>query len=206
MAFKGNGLVEIKFDQRKLNNIRRQMSGYPGALEKIMPRAINKTAKSIRTKAARGLSQITGLSVKTLRDRFHINPARGAFWFSNIFPKGGSIPLIKMGARQTKAGVSYKSFKGGGRQLVGGGIIEGISIDAKETFINTRTDTGKKAVLWRVHGEQYPVWELFGPSTAELMSDNPALLDRLTREAVSDLERNISVQVALVLQRARGAA
>ena len=100
--------VEIKFDERKLKNIQRQLRDVPRAMPKVMSRAINRTAKTMRVEIASNIVKKINITVSTAKKNITKTKARYGHWQSTISISPKRIPLQKFKARQTKKGISYK--------------------------------------------------------------------------------------------------
>lgn len=187
------GLIEVKFDEAKLRRIRQQMIGYPGALPRIMSRAINRTATMARTQTARKIASIVHITVANARKGIRIDKATRSRWQADLNITGFRIPLIRFGARQTKTGTSYIIDKTTGRKRI------------VSAFIATM-QSGHTGVFRRKGRGRLPIVELRGPSLGLLFEDIQGLADEVTRDTLKHLSRNIDAQVALILQRNRRAA
>lgn len=187
------GLVEIKFDSKKLRQIQSMLSSYPRALPKVMSRAINRTASSARTQTARKISEIVRLKVSTIRKRVSLEKASYTRWIATLGISGYRIPLINFGAKQTRTGVSYTIDKKSGRKKLA------------HAFVATMS-SGHKGVFKRKGEDRLPIVELYGPSLGVIFEGASGLAAEITHDAYRELGKNIDQQVALILKRARVAA
>jgi hypothetical protein len=179
-------MIEIKFDKQKLKAIERQLAAVPRALPKVMSRALNRTATSARTATSRSLATQTGLKVKDVRSRIHIERASYSHWRSAIRISTKRLGLLAFRARQTKRGVSYRS--GSGRETIGHAFIAVMS-------------SGHRGVFKRKTAARLPIVELHGPSLAQVFVDAESESRRLYSEALAKLNRNVADQVRLIVQR-----
>lgn len=187
------GLIEIKFDERKLRQITKQMRGYPGALPRVMSRAINRTANQARTQIARKISSQVQVSVSDVRRGVRIDRATRTKWQADLQITGFRTPLIKFGARQTKTGISYIIDKSTGRKRI-------------DTAFIATMPSGHKGVFKRKGKSRLPIVELRGASIGVLFENTATVATEVTRDALKQLSRNIDTQVALILERNRRAA
>jgi len=216
-------LVEITYDRAKLDRIRRQLSGIPGAMPRVMSEAINRTATSARAEIVRRLAGEINASQTSIRRVIRIQKARRSHWVATIDLFSKRIPLIKFGAARLKKGVSYQILSSTGRKQIVG--------DPAEVFIQT-LPSGHKGV-WRRVGSallrgkgakkarggmmarlskkrkskigRLPIIELLGPSMGHVFESAPGIAWQVRQEASLRLERNIDQQVTYILEKWRAA-
>jgi len=214
-------LVEITYDKAKLERIRRQLSGIPGAMPKVMSRAINRTAVSARAEIVRRLASEISATQTSIRRDIRIRKATRSVWAATIDLLTKRMPLIKFGARALRKGVSYQVSRSGGRKKIVG--------DPAEVFIQT-LPSGHKGV-WRRVGSallrgkaakqargtlrgrgasaskigRLPIIELMGPSMGQVFEAAPGIAWQVRQEASVRLERNIDQQVTYILEKWRAA-
>ena len=198
-------LVDIKFDEKKLKNIRRMLVEVPNAMPKIMSRGINRTATSARAEIVRRLYAHLNLTQKRIRQNIKIEKATRSRWQAtlDIFTK--AVPLIHYGASPLKGkGVSFKIMRGGARKR--------IIAPPTSAFIQTMS-SGHKGVFRRRPGgaiafttlaDRY-IYELKGPSIGGAFEGAPGLAAQAQWWAMAKLEKNIYDQVAYVLNKWRAA-
>jgi len=184
--------VQVKFDERQLKRIRRMLRETPGKIRRVVPAAINRTARTTRTQLSRDMRQEVNVSARHIKRSLPLSKARGDYWSAQIDISDRRIPLIGFsGARQTRKGVSYRIRKSGGRSLV------------ESAFIQTMPQSGHKGVYKRRGPARLPIDELHGPSLAVLWQDMPALASRVHDFAGRKLQDNIDSQIARFLARKR---
>ncbi|MBN1377856.1 MAG: phage tail protein [Gammaproteobacteria bacterium] len=181
-------LVEITFDQKKLNQLMLTLRGYPKALPKIVTRGINKTATAVRTQIVRGIAENINLKIGDIRKKIILKKASYLRWLAEIFVSGRRIPLISFGARQTKSGVSYRIDKSTGRKKLA------------HAFIATMS-TGHSGVFKRRGKARLPIDERFGPSLGAAYEGAQSLVGSVTRQADENLSKNIYVQLEIFLDK-----
>jgi len=185
--------VEIKFDQKKLNRLKAMLNNYPKALEKIIPRALNKTIMSARTQVTRALATKIGIKISAIRKLMDYTKATFYGWQARLYISDSRIPLINFGAKQTKKGVSYTINKKSGRKTLAGAFI-------------ATMPSGHTGVFERRWDERLPIDEKKGPSLGVVYQNAPGMAAKITAEAYKDLEKNIDVQTRLFLNKIKGAA
>lgn len=197
-------MIEIRFDDRKLMQLERELKAFGRtALPRVISRALNRTAKSARTQAARSLSARTGLKIKDVRDRIGLERASYRNWRSAIRISGKRLSLSYMQPRQTKKGLSLKyerkrvlirsafpALKGWFIRLpAAGGYKQTIGV--KEALeIEGRKKVGRK-----------PIARIKGPILARVFTGAPDEARRIHLEHLKKLEKNVSDQVNLILRR-----
>jgi len=196
------GIATVKFSERNLRNLQRQFKGYESAMPKVMSRAINKTAKAARTKAAREISGIIKVKVGRVRKAIGIKKATYFTWQADVGVdhKSQRIPLIDFAARQTKKGVSYKIDSTGQRKTIPSAFITTV-----RTLWN-KDAKGHKGVFVRRGTASHPIDQYFGPSIGRVFAGSSAIIARVTGEASTNLKKNIEVQTDLLLKKLKSRA
>ena len=187
------GIATVKFDERKLRNLQRELSGVRGGMKKVMSRGINKTTKAARTKTARGINEKINLGVGAVRKSITMEKASYSIWRADLDVAGKRVPLIKFGASQTKTGISYKIDKSGGRKKIPGGFKQTVT-------------SGHKGAFFRPGKKRYPIVQLFGPSVGRFFAGSRDVLRRVMRDTGRDLKKNIQVQTDLLLAKLKSRA
>jgi len=204
--------VKVTYDKAKLARLRKQFTGFPGAMGRVMPRAINKTAASARTKIVQQLSKKIGFKQKAIRAGLFLKKANRAKWRAIIDFATKGVDVSKLAARQTKKGVTYsgpadiRAQFGGTPQITGGAGTRKLIPRA----FTVETSGGKKIVFRRkTKGDglvaRLPLTKLFTKSLSDIFKGAPALSRNIQKEAGRDLEKNIDTQVGLYLEK-KGAA
>lgn len=179
-------MLEMRYDKAKLKQLERELRGIPRALPKVMSRGLNRTAQQARTDLSRSISKRIGFRVKDVRQRLTLTKATYSNWRSQVRVSGKRFGLIKFGARQTKAGVTYK--RGRERVLI------------RHAFIAVMP-TGHRGVFRRKGARRLPIAELRGPSLAQVFTGAQDEANRIYQESLARLEKNIHDQVNLILKR-----
>lgn len=162
-----------------------------GRAPHAVARAINRSASTVRTHAARELSTDLGLRVGVVKEHLELSRATAVHPVASITVRGRRIPLIDFGARGPEPsrgrgrGVSYRLPKGRGR--------------VPDAFITTMK-SGHRGVFRRTGKRRLPIRELFGPSLPFVFSRDAivrtlkeryrdAMLTNLTHEIEFELSR-----------------
>lgn len=200
--------VEIKFDEKKLNEIRRMLRSIPNAMPKAMKWAINKTQISARAEIVKKIAAEVTLKQKAIRKSIRIEKATNTRWQAiiklgmdahgiaagkHLGRKEGRIPLISFKASQRKKGkrkLTYQVSKTGGR----------------ETFTETplpfiQTINTYRGVFRRVGEDRFPVEGVYGPSIGGVFEGAAGIAAEVQESTGRKLETNIDRQVAFILSR-----
>lgn len=180
------GLFEVKFEDHKLNQVEQVLKEIPRALPRVMSRSLNRTAQQARTEVSRSLSRRIGLRVKDVRSRVILQKASYSNWRSAVKISGKRLPLIRFKPKQTRTGVTYKF--GRSRILV------------HHAFLATMP-SGHTGVFRRKTTARLPITELRGPSLGQVFTDAQAEANRIYRQSLARLEKNIMDQVNLILAK-----
>jgi len=184
--------VRIELDEKRLRAIERELAAAPGAMPKVMSRAVNKVATAARTEIVRGVAQETALTQKDARKSVGLTRATYRRWAATIRVGGRRIPLIRFKARQTRKGVTYQVPGGGGGRSAAAGA-----------FIATMPG-GRRGVFRRQGAPRLPIYELFGPSLQGVVEGVDRLAWRTLRRTLDRrLGQEIDRQVGVVLDRRR---
>jgi predicted transcriptional regulator len=142
-------------ESRALKNV---LDNNAKAFKKQMAIAVNKTAANAQKQIAKEVGREVATPQKIIRGTISVKRAKvGVSPTATVTQKQTSrISLREFGARQTKAGTSYKISKTKGRKTVAG-AFQG----PKPGVINVRT---KGHVFKRVGKERLPIQKLMGPS------------------------------------------
>lgn len=163
-------------------------------------RAMNRAVLSARTVMVRSMAQDTGLKQKDVRDAIRTENATGTRLQAKIAASLKRLPLIKFGARQTAAGVSYKL--GGSRNVVPGAFIATVhagksgfhtGVFARQPGSTHRTvDRGGRRMR-----TQLPIVELRGPSLGKVFEKyRPAGIARAQESFATNLAHELKFRAS----------
>src|SRR6185369_12937553 len=110
--------IAIEFSRRQLNAAESQLSFIANGLNKALSGAINDTAKSVKSAMSRRIREKVNIKKSDIDRNISISPkATPARLRSGIhLSKTKRLSLAYFGAREVKAGVSYKIDKSGSRK------------------------------------------------------------------------------------------
>lgn len=165
---------------------------------KAIVRAMNKTAKGVRTDISREVRQrvnIKAADVKTGIKLWMANKNRPSV---RVTISGKRRPLMMFGARQTKAGVSVQVYKTEGRKVI------------PRAFIATGKGSGQQNVFWRAKAGdgklvgRYPIHKRYGLALPEAFEwTSREVVESQARER---LKKNLTHEIDYLLQESRKAA
>lgn len=189
--------VEIKFDEKRLEEIRKLLRGIPNAMPNVMSRGINKTTTSTRAEIARRIAAEVKITQAAVKKSIKVTKATRTRWRADLDLFTKRIPLIKFGAKELKKGVSYRISKSGGRKKI---------TDPARPFIQT-LPSGHIGVFRRHTPEtkRLPIVELKGPSIGGVFEGAAGIAAEVQESSMEKLELNIDRQVAYILSKRRAA-
>lgn len=144
-----SGIIRIKV--RGADRVQRHLRNTQKEIARATVRALNRTGTEIRTRAVRMLQARTGYQQKLIRTKFTIIRANAATLTARVSVRSKAIPLIKLPARQTPAGVVVNA---GSRR-----------IHLPSAFIATMP-TGHRGIYQRKKRRRLPIREMYGPNLA----------------------------------------
>lgn len=205
-------LIEIKYNEDKLRRIERLVRGIPGAMGRMVPRAINRTATTARANAARNIADQIKLPVSTIKKSIKILKAKRNCWLGSLLVSSRRLPLIVFGARELKKkGVSYKISKTSPRKRLPSAFILTMPKRGEKQKKGHRGVFMRKRKAAESAGRRkgrLPIRELFGPSLGMIFNEAGMVANKTMFQAGKDLDKNLYSQLDLILSRAsaRGAA
>ena len=206
----------IEVDEEQLAGIRSAVGGIPGALPRIVSRAINKVISHARAEATRSLASDTGLKGKDIRKRLLLNLAHAKRLSATLSISRKRIPLIEFGSRTlTKAGkyagFSYRVKKGEKRTKVRYNkssseyvrAAHSVALSAGPVFLG-RMKTGHVGYFTRAKGwkisPRLPIVELKGPSLGHVMV-NKIIVHQVLAVAGVRLADELQQQLKVFIQQ-----
>jgi len=152
---------------------------------KAATRAVNRTLSTVKTATVRGLVAAVGLRNKDVTPAIAIKRATFSNQIGTLTVTGKRIPLIAFGARQTKAGVTYRLPSG--RGLIPSGFLATMK-------------SGHRGVFARRGKPRLPIVEQFGPSLPHAMVAG-GLLAKMQALGDATLEKNMLHEIDWVTQQ-----
>ena len=183
-------VVEVKFDEAKLARIQRMLRAVPAGMPRVMSRGINRTATAARVSIARRIAARVKIKQSAIKKGISLKKATYRRWIAHLNIYGKRIPLINFGARQLKAGTSYRIAKAGPRKRIQSAFIQTMQSGHRGVFRRYRETT-----------KRLPIVQLYGPSVGAVFEGAGRLAKEVQREAYKKLEKNIDDQVKLALSK-----
>lgn len=193
------GDITVRLNRSELQEVEDILAALaPDSRVRAIVRAMNRTAKGVRTDISREVRAKVNLKVKDMKDATTL-------WLANrnrpgirITVSGKRRRLMLFGARQTRTGVSVQVYKDRGRKII------------PRAFVNTGRQNGRQDVFWRAKGSdgklvgRTPIKILFGLSI-------PEVFDYKAREVVEGqakarLFKELTHEVDYLLKQAKQAA
>ena len=192
-------MLEIKVDDRELKALQRNIKALGGKMPSIMSRALNKTIITARAEMAREIARRMKMRIGKVKEKTDLFKATYSNWRASIKLSSRRIPLIQQQARQTKVGVRYWQAKTQTRTVIQSAFIATMPSGHKGVFARA---TIVKGLYRQMKGKnKEAIYELRGPSLAQLYGNDEILKQSIYNKAEAKLEQNISNQVQLLLKR-----
>jgi len=175
--------LKITVDTRDL---KRAMAALGSKAPTAIMRALNKTARSARTQAVRGVAKEIRLKQKDVRPMIPVIPATSKHLEAKLVARGRPISLMRLGARQTKQGVVYRGP--GGRVLI------------RSAFIATMPRARRPGVFKRKGKPRLPIQKQFGPSVPQVVLER-GIFEGIARTAPGTLAKNLAQETHYLLSK-----
>jgi len=197
--------ITVKYPDAKLKKLERMFREFPKDLERVMPRAINRTMRTSRAQAARLIKADTPkLRVGDIKRKLFENKATRAHWRSKLSLSARPISLRHFALSQTKVGVPIKIQSG--RQIVKRAFRMG---PANSVFVRNPVGESLAWFDWRAGSvddvealePRLPITKLLGPSMTDLYGEAPGVVSRVTGDAGKTLNKNIDDAVDYAMIR-----
>lgn len=184
-------MIEIKIDSSELERIADMLSSIPKGMEKATSSAINRTLQSTRASATRKVRERYDIKSKDVRGTINLKRAGNSNPHGAMISRGTLIPLIRFKVNPSKPNPARRKPVFASVKKSGGNI--------KAAFV-TSFDSGHTGVFERVGKSRFPIKELYGPSTPQMIGEEniikeleeeaqEVMLNRLSHEAIRLLGR-----------------
>lgn len=100
--------VSMRFDEQTLRDIERRVAGIPGAMNRIIPPSLNRTASWAKTRMKREIASQMGSKIKDAGSVLDIDHANAAKWNSQVLIYKARMPLMLFATGRTAEGVAYQ--------------------------------------------------------------------------------------------------
>lgn len=199
--------LQVDLNPGQLALLDRTLRDIPKGIQTVIPRAINKTSVTVRSRITKNIATDYNVTQKAVRDRITIKRAhqRQKFYFAVLRVTGRRIPLGAFSPRQGAKGTTVTIERGGDSKLYKRAFVHSTgsrSGGGKAVYTRIPEGGGSKADIDETTKlvPREPIHELWGPSVMSIFEKRYA--DNATRDAAQLLEKNIAQQVQVVLQKA----
>ena len=178
--------LSISIDRVASRAIRKKLYNVAKNIERAQSAAANRTATSTRAFFSKETRKEVNVKAARLKKATRIRRAKPANPIALIDVSGQHIPLIDMGARQTRRGVTVRKYKLSARVLL------------SSSFIQTMPKSGYRGVFRRRSRRRLPIDQQFGPSIINLWRKRDV---QITRHAVATLAKQLKQQIEFYRNR-----
>jgi hypothetical protein len=177
------------------------LAGVRNGLPRVLTRAINRSATTVRTRASRAVAEDIGVPVRTVNESMVLQRATPQRLRAVITITGRRIPLIDLRARGPEPsrgrgrGVSYAL--GGTRRRIQSAFIATMRSGHRGVFKRIGTSARKSPRGW---SSNLPIVELKGPSIPRVAAKR-AILEAIKAVGEMALLKNIQHEVRFLMSR-----
>ena len=174
----------------------RALAGIPGGANKAISRALNRTARSVRTRAKREISHISGLKSSFINSKITVHHSTQYKLSAEIEARTRGIFLSQLpGARQTTRGISYR----GGERTIS--VAHAYIAGGKSYMRRTASSVGLKPQGRYGLVGRLPVRYVWAPNLVVIFGSRK-LLDYMDERAAEQWPKEIKHQVSYMLSMA----
>lgn len=190
--------MQVTIDPSQISRMKAAIENTGRSIRKELAIACNQTANKGKSIIAKEIGKELATAQKNIRTTISTGRKASEVSISTTVEvkKSKRISLKEFGARQTKAGVSYKVSKSRGRAMIPG-AFQG----PRPGRMNVRT---KGNVFKRVGKSRLPIVKLFGPSTWGVFVVGKKQGPSVT-EIEAELKKNIDRRIRFINLKASGA-
>lgn len=184
-------MIEIKIDASELERIEKMLSSIPKGMEKATSSAINRTLESTRASATRKVRERYDIKAKDVRGTISLKRAGTSNPSGAMISRGTPIPLMQFKVNPGKPNPARRKPVFASVKKSGGSI--------KSAFV-TSFDSGHTGVFERVGKARFPIRELYGPSTPQMIGEEN-IIQELSEEAQEVMLKRLSHEAQRLLGR-----
>lgn len=193
-------MIEIKINDADVQRLQRLLIQAGEKIPRVMSRALNRTASSVRTRLKDFISERTGIKKGVVLKSLIMDRATYQVWRSAIRHYPATIPVIKLQPSQTSLGVTYKNPVSKTRVLIRHAFIAVGDRRGKQVWLRSKYVLGRaKYIEWkdRVQEALY-IQKDYSGITGEIMKQ---YIENYGKVSSDELAKNIHDQVELILKR-----
>lgn len=191
--------VSVTIDKHKMKTIEKVVAETPRALPKIMVRSLTRTAAGGRTELDRQIRRELTVKKKAVMERI-TNEQKPSYshWVARLGISGRRLSVASFRHRWSRRkGVTYSIKQGTSKAIPRGFVRANPNADDKDTpkVVFRRKEVNDVPV------PRYPLIVPRGPSLGQALTDAPAMLRQVEQTGRARLEKEITGQINLFLQR-----
>lgn len=195
-------MIKLTFDDAAANELTKLMKGVEKDVRKQLKTAVNKAGRSMESQMARMVRQEINVASKAVK-RVITRPLLATetqLSTEIVVAKGKRLSLKEFGARQTKAGVSYRISKKGGKKTIKGGFI----VESLGGHVYVRDGDKVEMSRGRYKGrKRQKIFKRFGPSLWGYFANRKVMLD-VQKKADAELEKQVKERIRFLTLKAEG--
>lgn len=184
-------MININIDTKELERIEMLLSTVPKGMEKATSSAINRTLQMARTSATRKAREKYDVKAKDVRGSIKLKRAGGSSLDGSMISRGSPIPLVKFKVNPSKPSPSRRKPVFASVKKSGGSI--------KSAFV-AEMRSGHAGVFERVGKSRYPIRELYGPSSPQMIGEK-SIMEELGKESEEIILTRLSHEAIRLLGR-----
>lgn len=190
--------IRIQLNRADVEELKTLMSALePASRVRALVRAMNKTARGVRTDISREVRQRVNIKAADVKTGIRLWAANKNRPSVRITISGKRRPLIMFGARQTKTGVSVQVYKANGRKVIPHLFIR--TGRSGEAQVFSRASAGGGKMVGR-----YPIRKRYGLALPEAFEwTSREVVETQARER---LKKNLTHEINYLLLQSKQAA
>lgn len=180
----GSGLV-VNIDSEGIDRVKAILTNVPGGVKMAVGSALKRSASSAKTVAAKAVTQEYVLSQSMFRSNTRIVSKEHGGEINILF-KGNVIPLLQFDTTVSNDGrVSTRVKRAESKKAIENAFVAQVG---KHTGLFERETEGR-----------FPIKELFGPSTAQMMYSNDAVKAEMSEKMAETFDKRIEHEITRIL-------
>lgn len=179
--------ITARIDPLDIDRLRAALGAKKDRLQRIIPRAINDSARWAQGQLARKVRAASGLRLKDVRNLVKLRLASAKNWFADIGLRNYRRTIRAYRLRKYAKGLSYDA--GQGRTRVPG------------AFLAVAPNIGRELPFIRAGKKRYPIRVVYGPRLLQNVSEGD--VDRLKAGTASKLRDEIERLIAVDWEKVR---
>lgn len=182
--------ISVDIDDNVLDKATRLLAGIKGGVYKAVGSALTRAAASGKTAAKKPVTKEYAISQSEFLSRtkninHFVRESGGGI--SVVFGfRGNVIPLMKFSTRVNSSGQVVTQVKRSG------------SAETLDRAFSAQMG-GHRGIYERIGPNRFPVEELYGPATPQMMYSNEAVTDEIERKVAETYEKRIDHEILRVL-------